>query len=192
MESVEIIDDFFLNNDNLGDFKKRVNSQRNENDFESERSSYRFFRFQSRDGDRICVNFDDEYRNNEMFEVVKKRRLTGKKMLLFRIQVVKKENEILSLSEDEESNKLFFEFKKDIKKSEEEFIERVVKKVIKVVRKIKIKSGEIKIKVIKIIRKVVVRKKKICEVVFGRRRIRCGNCKGCKVLDDCGICRWCK
>lgn len=192
MESVETIDDFPLNNDNLGDFKKRVNSQRNENDSESERSSYRSSRSQSRDGDRICVNSDDEHRNNEMPEAAKKRRLTGKKMPLSRIQAVKKENEIPSSSEDEESNKPLSELKKDIKKSEEEPTERVVKKVIKVVRKIKTKSGETKTKVIKIIRKVAVRKKKICEVVSGRRRIRCGNCKGCKVSDDCGTCRWCK
>lgn len=69
-----------------------------------------------------------------------------------------------------------------------------MKKVIKVVKKIRIKSGEIKIKVVKIIKKIGVRKKvkDVCKVVLGRRRIRCGNCKGCRIIDDCGVCRWCK
>lgn len=69
-----------------------------------------------------------------------------------------------------------------------------MKKVIKVVKKIRIKSGEIKIKVVKIIKKIGVRKKgkDSCKIVLGRRRIRCGNCRGCRIIDDCGVCRWCK
>ena len=125
--------------------------------------------------------------------VLKRRAVNEKKGAVTRLQAIS--NGLPSSSEDEESTKPLSQIKKEMEKKEETPPKRVVKKVIKVVRKIKTKSGETKTKVVKIIKRIGVRKKKLegmCPVVPGKRRARCGKCEGCLVTEDCGICRWCK
>ena len=187
VENVEMGDDSYLNNNNLGDLNKGVTVEE-----VSERTISCLSQDLSHKVDRISINSEDEQQSNQVPGKEKKRKLSSKNAAMTRVQVLKKEGELPSSSEDEESNKPLSELKKEIKKPNKETAERVVKKVIKVVRKVKTKNGETKMKVVKIIKKVAVRKKTACEVVTGRRRIRCGQCKGCKVVDDCGTCRWCK
>ena len=163
---------------------------------ENERNSRPSSRRQSQDQEGNRTNEDQDYDGPAAPK--KKKRVSGKKTTLPRLQTLKNDDEIPSSSEDEDSSKPLAQIKKDIKKEQvkeaQEAPERVVKKVIKVVKKIRTKSGETKTKVVKIIKKIGVRKKgkDACKVVPGRRRIRCGNCRGCKVTDDCGVCRWCK
>ena len=164
-------------------------------DSENERNSRPRSRRQSQDQESICTNEDQDSEGPTAPK--KKKRVSWKKTSLPRLQALKNDIEIPSSSEDEESCKPLAQIKKDIKNQQEkepqEPQERVVKKVIKVVKKIRTKSGETKTKVVKIIKKIGVRKKgnESCKVVPGRRRSRCGNCKGCKIIDDCGVCRWC-
>lgn len=165
-------------------------------DLENERSSHSRSRRQSQDHESICTNEDQDSEGPTTPK--KKKRVSWKKTSLPRLQALKNDIEIPSSSEDEESCKPLAQIKKDIKKQQakepQEPQERVVKKVIKVVKKIRTKSGETKTKVVKIIKKIGVRKKgnETCKVVPGRRRSRCGNCRGCRIIDDCGVCRWCK
>ena len=163
---------------------------------ENERNSRPRSRRQSQDQEGNRTNEDQD--SEVPAAPKKKKRVSEKKNSLPRLQALKNDDEIPSSSEDEESCKPLAQIKKDIKegqgKEPQEPPERVVKKVIKVVKKIRTKSGETKTKVVKIIKKIGVRKKAkdACKVVPGRRRIRCGNCKGCRITDDCGVCRWCK
>ena len=163
---------------------------------ENERNSRPRSRRQSQDQEGNRTNEDQD--SEVPAATKKKKRMSEKKNSLPRLQALKNDDEIPSSSEDEESCKPLAQIKKDIKegqvKEAQEPPERVVKKVIKVVKKIRTKSGETKTKVVKIIKKIGVRKKAkdACKVVPGRRRIRCGNCKGCRITDDCGVCRWCK
>ena len=163
---------------------------------ENERNSHPRLRRQSQDQEGNHANEDQDSEGPAATK--KKRRVSGKKTSLPRLQSLKNDDEIPSSSEDEESCKSLAQIKKDIKKEKvkdaPEPPERVVKKVIKVVKKIRTKSGETKTKVVKIIKKIGVRRKAkdTCKVVPGRRRIRCGSCRGCKITDDCGVCRWCK
>ena len=137
----------------------------------------------------------DEGPASEKSVPAKKKQPYAKKTQLSRLQALREDGELPSSSDDEESSKPLSQVKKELKKEQrEENQERVVKKVIKVVRKIRTKSGETKTKVVRIIKKIGVRKKERdtnIPLVPGRRRIRCGQCVGCKVLDDCGVCRWC-
>lgn len=180
--------------DTVVDFLKEANKNVGQMDSGSGRSSRSSSRRQSLEEDRVHVSFGNEGKNHRMSTAVKKRKVSSKKTPVSRLEAMKNDNEIPSSSEDEESNKPLSQLKKDIKKTEREEPERVVKKVIKVVKKFKTKSGETKTKVVKIIKKMGVRKKskEACTVVTGRRRIRCGECKGCSIQDDCGECRWCK
>lgn len=167
----------------------RVNS-------ENERNSHPRSRRQSQDQEENHTNEDQDSEGPAVPK--KKKRVSGKKTSLPRLQSLKNDDEIPSSSEDEESCKPLAQIKKYIKKEQvkeaQEPQERVVKKVIKVVKKIRTKSGETKTKVVKIIKKIGVRKKAkdACKVVPGRRRSRCGSCRGCRITDDCGVCRWCK
>lgn len=172
----------------LGKVRKETTNQQAHTDSESERNNRTPSRRQSKEEDRVHVN--DEGQSQEMSVVLKKKRAGSKKTHISRLQAVKNDGETASSSEDEEGRKPLSELRKEIKERQEEPTERVVKKVIKVVKKIRTKSGETKTKVVKIIKKMGVRKK--AKVVTGRRRIRCGSCSGCRVLDDCGTCRWCK
>lgn len=193
MES-ETGEDALEDKDNLGDSSKENNERKVRTDSESERSSRSSSRRQSREEDRVHVNSEDERQNHETPLAEKKRKISGKKTPASRLQALKNDSEMPSLSDDEDSNKPLSELKESIKKADEETTERVVKKVIKVVKKIKTKSGETKTKVVKIIKKMGIRKKAKgkCAVISGRRRVRCGQCKGCKVKDDCGVCKWCE
>ena len=162
-------------------------------DSESERNSRPRSRRSSLEQVRSSA---DEGQGSEK-SVLKKKRLSGKKTHS-RLQAVKDDDEIPSSSDDEESSKPLSQVKKELKKDQPEEkqdrTERVVKKVIKVVKKIRTKSGETKTKVVKIIKKIGVRKKEEdadSSLVPGRRRIRCGKCKGCRITEDCGDCRWC-
>ena len=163
---------------------------------ENERNSHPRSRRQSQDQEGNRTNEDQD--SGGPAAPKKKKRVSEKKNSLPRLQALKNDDEVPSSSEDEESCKPLAQIKKDIKegqvKEPQQPPERVVKKVIKVVKKIRTKSGETKTKVVKIIKKIGVRKKAkdACKVVPGRRRIRCGNCKGCRITDDCGVCRWCK
>ena len=163
---------------------------------ENERNSRPRSRRQSQDQEGNRSNEDQDSEGPAAPK--KKKRVSEKKNSISRLQALKNDDAQVSSSEDEDSSKPLAQIKKDIKKEEgkepQEPPERVVKKVIKVVKKIRTKSGETKTKVVKIIKKIGVRKKAkdTCKVVPGRRRIRCGDCKGCRITDDCGICRWCK
>ena len=141
-----------------------------------------------------AVNGPDDNQDSDRPAAVKKKRVSVKKTSLSRLQTVKNDDDIPSSSEDEDSCKPLSQVKKEQQKEQQEPADRVVKKVIKVVKKIRTKSGETKTKVVKIIKKIGVRKKGkgSCPVVTGRRRSRCGNCRGCRITDDCGECRWCK
>ena len=164
-------------------------------DSENERSSLPRSRRQSLEQRE---NHVDEEHDSKRPAAVKKKRVSAKKTSLSTVQAVKNDDEMPSSSEDEESCKPLSQVKNDIKKEQQnekqEPTERVVKKVIKVVKKIRTKSGETKTKVVKIIKKIGVRKKgkDTTPLVPGRRRSRCGNCRGCKITSDCGECRWCK
>ena len=194
MES-ETVEDALEEKDNLGDISKENNEWKVRTDSESERSSRSSSRRQSREEERVHLNSEDERQNHETPLAEKKRKISAKKTPASRLQALKNDSEMPSLSDDdEESNKPLSELKESIKKTNEETTERVVKKVIKVVKKIKTKSGETKTKVVKIIKKMGIRKKSKgkCAVISGRRRVRCGQCKGCRVKDDCGVCKWCE
>ena len=197
MES-EMVEDTLEGKDNVKDISKETNEQKQRADFESERSSRSSSRRQSREEDRVHVNSEDECQNQETTLTVKKRKVSGKKTPVSRLQALRNDSEMPSSSDDEDSTKPLSELKKSIKKTvektNEETTERVVKKVIKVVKKIKTKSGETKTKVVKIIKKMGIRKKAKdkCAVIIGRRRVRCGQCKGCRIKDDCGVCKWCE
>ena len=97
-----------------------------------------------------------------------------------------------SSSEDEESSLPLAVLKKSLNDSPE----KIVKRVIKVVKKVRTKSGEMKTKVVKIIKKIQVRRKRggdsLCPVVPGKRRRRCGQCTACLIEDDCGECTFCQ
>ena len=199
----ETVDDVFMTEETSSGEISRRNSkdQKPEEsgpgvDSENERNSCPRSRRQSQDQEGNRRNEDQDSEGPAAPK--KKKRVSGKKNSVSRLQALKNDDEIPSSSEDEESCKPLAQIKKDIKKEQEkepqEPSERVVKKVIKVVKKIRTKSGETKTKVVKIIKKIGVRKKgkDACKVVPGRRRIRCGNCKGCRITDDCGVCRWCK
>lgn len=164
-------------------------------DSENERISHPRSRRRSQEQ---VENGADEDQDSERPAAVKKKRVTAKKSSLSRLQAVQNDDEMPSSSEDEDSSKPLSLVKKDLKKEQQkeqqEPTERVVKKVIKVLKKIRTKSGETKTKVVKIIKKIGVRKKgkDNTPLVPGRRRIRCGTCRGCRITDDCGDCRWCK
>lgn len=94
----------------------------------------------------------------------------------------------VSSSEDEESNKPLSLIKKEIKDSPE----KVVAKVIKVMRKVKMKNGQIKKKLVKVIKKFKpVSSDGACPKVPGMRRTRCTECAGCLVKEDCAECVFC-
>lgn len=194
----EIIEDASMAEETSSGEVSRRNSkdQKPEESESCERNSHPRSRRQSQDQEGNHSNEDRD--SDGPAAPKKKKRLSEKKNSLSRLQALKNGDEIPSSSEDEESCKPLAQIKKDIKKEQgkeqQEPPERVVKKVIKVVKKIRTKSGETKTKVVKIIKKIGVRKKAkdACKVVPGRRRIRCGNCKGCRITDDCGVCRWCK
>ncbi|XP_028401347.1 histone-lysine N-methyltransferase 2A-like [Dendronephthya gigantea] len=69
----------------------------------------------------------------------------------------------------------------------ERISEKAVTKVIKQITRKKLKSGKIK-KIIKVIKVKPRRDGKH----RNRRRVRCGNCEGCSVENDCGKCIYCR
>ena len=195
-----------IDKDNLREFQMEAKTKKARTDSESEKSSHTMSRQQSLEDSgvwtlesggvedkRPYVNSEDEGQSQELPAALKKRKVSGKKAPVSRIKAMRNDSKIPSSSEDEESSKPLSEIKKEIEKSPKEPTERVVKKVIKVVKKIRTKNGETKTKVVKIIKKMGVRKKPkdTCSVITGRRRVRCGTCKGCRIKEDCGICRWC-
>lgn len=187
MESDTMEDAPALDRDSSGVVEKDAKDRKEHTDSGSERSSRTSSRRQSHEEDGVSVNSETPLAS-------KKRKISGRKAPASRLQAVKNDDEMPSSSEDEESSRPLSELKKDIKKMDEETTERVVKKVIKVVKKFRTKNGETKTKVVKIIKKMGVKKKAAdsCAVVTGRRRVRCGNCRGCRIKNDCGDCRWCK
>lgn len=201
MDSETVVDASMAEETSSGEITRSSKDQKPEEseacvDSGNERNSRPGLRRQSQDQEGNHANEDQD--SERPAALKKKKRVSGKKTCLPRLQAVKNDDEIPSSSEDEDSCKPLSQVKKDIKKEQEkeqeEPPERVVKKVIKVVKKIRTKSGETKTKVVKIIKKIGVRKKgkDSCKIVPGRRRIRCGNCRGCRITDDCGVCRWCK
>ena len=194
VENELIEDNSVVNRDNLGEIEQQGGNENACVDSDGGMSSRASSRRSSQEEKRVHKDSDNECQPRNGPVVVKKRRTSGKKAAASRLQVIKSDNEIPSSSEDEESSKPLSEIKKEMEKSPEEQTERVVKRVIKVVKKVRTKSGETKTKVVKIIKKMGVRKKPTekCTVVSGRRRVRCGVCEGCKIEEDCGVCRWCK
>ena len=193
-ENELIEDNSVVNEDDLGEIRQQGGNENACVDSDGGRSSHTSSRRSSQEEKRVHKDSDNECQPLKGPVVVKKRKTGGKKAAASRLQVIKNDNEIPSSSEDEESSKPLSEIKKEMEKSPEEQTERVVKRVIKVVKKVRTKSGETKTKVVKIIKKMGVRKKPTekCAVVSGRRRVRCGVCEGCKIEEDCGVCRWCK
>lgn len=63
--------------------------------------------------------------------------------------------------------------------------------MIKKITKKRMDNGKIK-KIIKFIKLKTVPRDKETPVVPGRRRVRCGNCEGCQVPNDCGKCVFCR
>lgn len=194
VENELIEDNSVVNRDNLGEIEQQGGNENACVDSDGGMSSCASSRRSSQEEKRVHKDSDNECQPRNGPVVVKKRKTSGKKAAASRLQVIKSDNEIPSSSEDEESSKPLSEIKKEMEKSPEEQTERVVKRVIKVVKKVRTKSGETKTKVVKIIKKMGVRKKPTekCAVVSGRRRVRCGVCEGCKIEEDCGVCRWCK
>lgn len=92
-----------------------------------------------------------------------------------------------STDDDEDSNKPLALVKKELKESPE----KVITKVLKVMRKVKLKNGEVKKKLVKVIKKVKFVNKQGVPKVPGMRRTRCNKCKNCLVTEDCGKCVFC-
>ena len=73
----------------------------------------------------------------------------------------------------------------------EEISEKAVTKVIKQITRKKLKSGKIK-KIIKVIKVKQKPKRGNGPVQNRKRRVRCGECEGCSVEEDCGKCIYCR